>query len=101
MSNNKFYVQDKTIGNKFVYFNEVRDLVNYLGNTLVPRATGKSRAEFIQTLIDLGHGYDDSDGVTLTRVLSESFNIGVVRNNSHVRTDIHAATRFSSEGYGD
>jgi hypothetical protein len=98
---NKYYVQDTTIGGKYVYFNDIRDLVNYLGNTLVPRATGGTRAAFIQNIIDLGHGYDDSDGVTMTRVLSETFNIGVVKNNSHVRTDVHAATRFMKEGYGD
>ena len=96
----KFYINDTTIG-KFVYFNTVSELVNYLGNSVVPRATGTTRSQFIQNLIELGHGYDDIDGVTLTRALAESFNIGVVRENSHVRTDIHAATRFTNDGYGD
>jgi hypothetical protein len=97
----KYYVQDTTIGGKYVYFDNIRDLVNYLGNTLIPRATGGSRAAFIQNIIDLGHGYDDVDGVTLTRVISETFNVGIVRGNTHVRTDVHATARFANENYGD
>lgn len=97
---NKFYVKDTTIG-QFVYFNSVNELVNYLGNSMVPRATGGTRAQFVQNLIDLGHGYDDNDGVMLTRALSETFDIGIVRENTHVRTDVHEATRFTSSGYGD
>ena len=96
----KFYVQDTTIG-RFVYFDKLNDLVNYLGNELVPRATGGTRGQFVQNLIDLGHGYDDRDGVMLTRALSEKFNIGVVKNNQHVRTDVHVSTRFLSNEYGD
>ena len=97
---NKFYVQDTTLG-KYVQFNTVAELVSYLGNVLVPRAFNLNRRQYTQNLTDLGHGADDRDGVTLTRALSEQFNIGVVRNNSYVRTDVHTATKFLSEGYGD
>ena len=73
--------QDTTVG-KYVQFNTVAELVNYLGNVLVPRAFNLSRKQYTQNLTDLGHGPDDRDGVTLTRALSEQFNIGVVRNNT-------------------
>jgi hypothetical protein len=96
----KFYVHDTTIG-KFVYFNSVKDLVFYLGNTLVPRAFKKTRAQYIQHLIDLGHGYDDIDGVTLTRAVAEQYNIGILRDGKHVRTDVHAISSFKDENYGD
>jgi hypothetical protein len=97
---NKFYVQDNTVG-KYVIFNTVPELVRYLGESIVPRAFKLTRAQYMQNLADLGHGPDDRDGVTLTRALAEQFNIGVVRNGSYVRTDVHEATQFLTEGYGD
>lgn len=95
----KFYIQDSTIG-KYVTFDSVPDVVRYF-DQMIPRAHKMTRKQFMQNLIDLGHGYDDAEGVTITRAMSEQFNIGVVRNNSYVKTDIHTATRFVKEGYGD
>ena len=31
-------------------------------------------------------------GVMLTRVMSEQFNVGVIKDGSYVRTDIHTAS---------
>ena len=96
----KYYVYNSTI-QKYVYFNSVPELVTYLSTNLVPRATGLNRQQFAQNFSELGYGEDDREGVTLTRVLSETYDIGIVRNNTHLRTDVHAATRFNNEGYGD
>lgn len=95
---NKFYIQDTTIG-RYVTFDRVPELVRYLGE-LIPRATGLSRAQYMQNLIDLGHGYDDPDGVTLTRAIQEQFNIGVVQDGTYVRTDVHTAAAFQKEEFG-
>jgi hypothetical protein len=78
----------------------VPELVNYF-NYLIPRAFKMSRSQYVQNLIDLGYGYDDPAGVMLTRALSEEFNIGVIKNNNYVKTDIHTATAFQKEEYGD
>lgn len=97
---NKFYIQDSTVG-KYVYFNTVNELVNYL-DKMVPRAHKISRNQYMQNLIDLGHGYDDRAGVTLTRAMQEQFNLGVVtKEGKHVRTDVHTATNFLNKEYGD
>lgn len=97
----KYYIQDSTVGNKVVYFNTVNELVSYF-NGLIPRAFGMNRNQYIQHLLDLGHGYDDADGITLTQALSEQFNIGVVRKNGqHERTNVHQASKFLKEEYGD
>jgi len=95
----KFYILDSTIG-KYVTFNTVTELVSYF-NFLIPRAFKQSRQEFVQNLIDLGHGYDDPKGIMLTRALSEQFNIGVVRDGSYMRTDVHAINNFQKAEYGD
>jgi hypothetical protein len=95
---NSFYIQDSTVG-KYVTFSKVTDLVEYL-NQLVPRAFKMTRAQYMQNLIDLGHGYDDPAGVTLTRAMADQFNIGIIKNGNYVRTDIHTAAEFQKEEFG-
>lgn len=96
----KFYVNNTVIG-KVIYFNTVPELVAYLGDILVPLFFKKPKAQYLQYLAELGHGYDDGTGIVLTRALSESFDIGVVKDGRHVRTDVHIAAKFADEGYGD
>jgi hypothetical protein len=67
---------------------------------MIPRAFKISRAEYMQNLIDLGHGYDDRDGVTLTRAMADQFNIGIVRDGNYMRTDIHDLSNFQNEAFG-
>lgn len=95
---NKLYIQDSTIG-RYVTFDTVPQLVGYL-NLMVPRAFNMSRTQYVQNLIDLGHGYDDAAGVMFTRAMAENFNIGIVKNNSYVRTDIHEISNFQTEEFG-
>lgn len=96
----KFYIQDSTV-NRYVYFDTVPEVVDYLGQ-ITQRAYGLSRQQYTQNLADLGYGPDDRDGVTFTRALSEQFNIGVVASDGRlVKTDIHTATSFLKEEYGD
>ena len=95
---NTFYIQDSTIG-KYVTFNTVPEVVSYLKN-MIPRAFNMSKDSYIQNLLDLGYGYDDADGVMITRAMADQFNIGIVKDNTYVRTDIHTAAAFEKEEYG-
>ena len=96
----KYYIHDTTIG-QFVYFKTLNELVGYYDH-FIPRAYKLTKPQFMQHLIDLGHGYDDGQGVMLTRAISENYNIGVVRNNNQKeRTDVFEATKFLSEEYGN
>jgi len=96
---NTLYIQDSTIG-KYVTFNTVPELVKYIGEQIVPRAFKLTRNQYMQNLIDLGYGYDDRDGVTLTRAVADQFNIGVVKDGNYVRTDVHTAEAFNKEEFG-
>lgn len=96
---NKLYIQDSTIG-QYVTFNTVPELVDYL-NKMIPRAFKLTRSDYVQNLLDLGYGYDDRDGVMLTRAMAEQFNMGVIKNNTYVRTDVHSIARFQNDEYGD
>lgn len=99
---NRFYIHDTTrTKDQYRYFPTVPALVAYLPQ-VIQRQYNMTRAQYIQHLMDLGHGFDDVDGVTLTQCLSEAFNIGIVsQDGTHQRTDIHTATRFANENYGN
>jgi len=92
---NKFYIQDSTLG-KYVVFDSVPDLVNHL-KAMIPRAFNITKEQYIQNLLDLGHGYDDPQGIMLTRAMADQFNIGVIKNNSYIRTDVHDTITFQKE----
>lgn len=96
---NTLYIQDSTIG-KYVTFNTVAELVKYISDQIVPRAFKLTRAQYMQNLIDLGYGYDDIDGVTLTRAVADQFNIGVIKNGNYMRTDVHTADAFNKDEFG-
>lgn len=96
---NRLYIQDTTI-RQYVTFNTVPELVGYL-KSMIPRAFNMTKEQYIQNLLDLGFGYDDADGVMLTRAMAEQFNIGVIKNDTYVRTDVHSISRFQQEEYGD
>lgn len=96
----KYYIQDSTIG-KYVYFNKINELISYF-DTFIPRAFGINKKQYIQNLVDLGHNAEDPEGITLTQQIQENFNIGVVQNDGkHVRTDVHQASKYIKEEYGD
>ena len=96
----KFYIQDPLL-RKLVYYKTVPEIVNHLSEMVKP-LTGHTKPQFIQHLIDLGHGYDDPQGVMFTRAMAEQVNMGVVnKDNAHVRCDIHAISNFQNEEYGD
>jgi len=95
----KLFIKDTKLG-KYVYFSELGKLVEYLSK-LSDSTFNQTRKQFMQTLIDLGHGYDDPQGVTFTRAMAEHFDIGIVNNmGAHVKCDVHTAIAYNKEGYG-
>ena len=58
---NKFYIEDTTQRKEPFIFESIQGLVKHLEGT-VQRKFGKTRANYMQNLIDLGHGYDDREG---------------------------------------
>ncbi|MFN9955513.1 MAG: hypothetical protein ACK55I_20640, partial [bacterium] len=73
---NKFYIVDTTQRKEPFIFESVQGLVKHLEGT-VQRKFGQSRSNYMQNLIDLGHGYDDREGRTFTESMRTIFNIGI------------------------
>jgi hypothetical protein len=96
--NNRFYIQDPTL-KKYVYFDVIQDVVKHLEG-LVQRHRHVSRTQYMQNLIDLGYGYDDPSGATFTRAMSETYDIGILKDGLHVKTDVHTGVRFDKPEFG-
>lgn len=95
---NKFYVRD---GQLVKYFTDVKEVVLFL-EKVVKAKTNMTRPEWMQHIIDLGHGYDDSSGKIFVDSLQSQVEIGVVQQNGkHVRCNIHEATDFLKPEYGN
>jgi len=62
---------------------------------------GKTRDEFMYEMTEIGHGYDDPDGVNFTRLLSEYVNIGIIQDGKPNKCDVHAVEKFSKPEYGN
>lgn len=87
-----YYIKDTTI-NEIVYKDSIPDMVTYLED-VCQRYFKQNRSTYMDNMISLGFGYDDSDGITFTNLLADKFEIGVKRSDGKlVRTNIHEHAR--------
>ena len=92
----KYYIKDPTKAPSPAYFNSLNELISYLEG-FVQRKFNRTRARYMEYLIDLGHGYDDREGQTFTESLRTHVEIGVFNNNKHYPCNVHDATRYGSK----
>jgi len=86
--NIQYYIIDKQVSHKPAIFNSLQELVTTL-ERVVQYKFKLTRNQYMQNLIDLGYGMDDAIGRTFTESMSECVEIGVIKNNSCVRCNIH------------
>jgi len=91
----KFYIVDTTLGKTPVYYNTLNEVVKHLEGT-VQRKFKQNRRNYMQNLIDLGHGADDPNGKTFVESLAKHFDIGVVKQLRHVKCNIHDVAQYSN-----
>jgi hypothetical protein len=91
----KYYIIDDTVNkNSPVFFNQLNEVVTHLEGS-IKRKTGISRLDYMQNLAELGHSLDDDAGIAFIAAMSEIFNIGLVKQNKLVKSNIVEATRYS------
>lgn len=90
----KFYIVDTTLSKTPVYYSTLNEVIKHLEGT-VQRKFRQSRFSYMQNLVDLGYGADDSTGKTFVESLSRHFEIGVVKQLRHVKCNIHEVTQYS------
>lgn len=84
----QYYIIDKQVSNKPAIFNSLQEVVSTL-ERVVQYKFKMTRKQYMQNLIDLGYGADDSLGKTFTESMSEYVEVGVIKNNACVRCNIH------------
>lgn len=88
----RFYIKD-TLNNKVIYKNNVFEIVEYL-EILCKKAFQQNRKVFMEEMVSLGHGYDDPNGIYFTELMSDKFEIGIVKNDGSLkRCNIHEYSR--------
>jgi|SRR6185503_11025424 len=100
----QYYVVDTTVpAPQEKRFNSYDQAVRYLEQMSV-RAFNQTRKQRMVLLEELGNGSDDSNSVTFVRSMSETFNIGVLRDglnkNQQMRCDITSVALFQKEEFG-
>ena len=69
-----YYIKDTTI-NKVITFDDINETVNYLENLCIKK-NRKSRKDFMYDMSELGHGYDDPQGINFNNLLCVHFVFG-------------------------
>lgn len=90
----KYYIIDKQVSNQPAIFNSLNELVGTL-ERVVQYKFKMTRKQYMQNLIDLGHGVDDALGRTFTESMSEYVEIGVIKNNACVRCNVHEVAHYA------
>ena len=97
----KYFVQDPH-NKQFHYFDTIEGLIKYL-EFLCQDVLKLTRAQYMDNLASLGHGYDDPKGVTFTQTLAaDHFYMGAVKpDGQHYRCDVTSTSNFNQAEYGD
>jgi hypothetical protein len=90
----KYYIQHNKLGTKPVLLNTINEVAQRLGD-LCKSTSGMSRSAFMQNRVDLGHPSDESSGRTFIEAMSETVNIGLVKDGQLLRCNICDANHYS------
>ena len=90
----KYYIIDKQVSHQPAIFNSLNELINTL-ERVVQYKFKMTRNQYMQNLIDLGHGIDDPLGRTFTESMAECVEIGVIKNNTCLRCTVHEVAHYS------
>ena len=90
----KYYIIDKQVSNKPAIFNSLNEVVSTLERVVLYKFK-MTRKQYMQNLIDLGHGIDDPLGRTFTESMADHVEIGVIKNNACVRCNVHEVAHYS------
>ena len=99
MHNMKYYIVDTTVNKEF-QFETFNDTVKHLEGAC-QRKFGQSRKTYMDNMVSLGYSPDDQRATQFVRLMTEAFNVGVIRSNGKMRTDITNIERYNKSEFGD
>ena len=95
----KYYIKDPK-DSRYLHFDNVGPLVEY-AETIIQRDHNVNRAQYMQRLAELGHGWDDPTGANFLRSLKEHIKTGIIRGDKYVKKDVHEISNFDKPEFGD
>lgn len=97
----QIYIKDTTLNPiQYVTLNSYPELIQYL-ERLVHEVYGKYRSSFMEEMAALGYGYDDSSSVNFLRLMSDRYEMGIIRDGVRIKCDVSATFVFNREEYGN
>jgi len=95
----KYYIKDPNSSNvmKFKTYDET---VLFLEKFCTLKFK-KTRAEYMNEAVAIGYSPDDREATQFVRLMSEAVEVGVIRENSLMRTDITSIERYNKPEFGD
>lgn len=99
------YIRDTTVSPRVEqHCNSFQEAVTYLEG-MSKRAYKQTRAQRMNMLTEIGHGYDDRDSINFVRSMADAFEMGIIRNNAGAMTrlkcDITSISQYQKAEYGD
>jgi len=94
-----YYIKDTTI-KKVVKLNTYNEVVAHLEG-ICHRKFGKTRSSYMNDMVGLGYSPDDQSATQFVRLLSEAVEVGIIRDNNRMRTDITNIERYNKPEFGD
>lgn len=96
----KIYIKDTSLSPvQEQTFGRYEDAVKYLEQASV-RINRQTRPQRMILLEEIGHGYDDPQGIHFVQSMAEQLEIGVIRDGRRMRCDI-TAFRYDRAEYGN
>lgn len=95
MSN--YYVKEN---NFTTILRTIPEVVTYLED-FVKRKFQRTRKQWMQDLVELGHGSDDPAGKVFTESMQEYVEIGAIKDKRYVKCKIHDIANFNKPEYGN
>jgi hypothetical protein len=89
-----YYINNKKLGAKPLFFKTIPELVAKLQAECL-KLTGRNRPQFMLNRVDLGHPADEATGQTFIEAMSETVDIGLVRENTLIRCNIFEAAHHA------
>jgi hypothetical protein len=90
-----YYILDTTVGKSPIFFNTLNEVIKHLEGSC-QRLHGLSREQYMQNLADLGHSADEATGRNFIVAMSDTLNVGLVKDNRLLRCDVFAATHYAN-----
>ena len=96
---NKYYIKDPN-SNTVMKFKTYDETVLFLEKYCALKFK-KTRTQYMNDAVALGYSPDDQSATQFVRLMSDTVEVGVIREHGKMRTDITTIDRYNKPEFGD